>query len=495
MRPRTIPQPGAHVSRVTATLGCLALTLAAAPAVASGAVAPQAPAVSGAEQGLDPIVLRSLRSLHDPEGPEQAVLLERIQKSGPLPLDDLLRFLETGRIDAYVGQGSDTDPMDGDLQLMNRYQEQLILALLDAAGSAQVVPALERMLERSRSNKTLAAAILGLGAVGNADDLRSLFELVLPLEVEDWIDPQLGRALEKGVAAILRDDPSGFDKLAAGWRQLPSSLVPAMLRAIGATADGRGVEILGQVVVWEPDHASLAVSMMRRLGPSPSVDVNARIAAELRARLEPTNLAFCRAALLALAELEDYDSVPVLIDLLETAPAVEENALWALQKIAGRKWANSPGWWRLWYEDELTWKTQKHPHLSRQLRESTNRDKLVSTLRDYGTRRLYRDDLAFEVVPLLSSPDRPVRLLAIETLKLLEASTGIDPLIELLQDDDEMVRNAALHALRAMTGESHTADSPQWLELHSLSSAGAQRRSLEPAIRVATTPSTEPTQS
>jgi HEAT repeat protein len=416
-----------------------------------------------------PAVLRSLRALHDPEALEREDLIERIEESGPLPVDDLLRFLELGRIDAYLGMGSDFDPMDGDAQLMNRYQERMILDLLDRAGASLVDPALQRLLERSESPAALAAAILGTGAVGDATRLRSLYELALPLEDPGRVDARIERALEKGVASILQEDPAGFRVLTANWQQLPVAMVPSMVRAVGAAADGRGVELLGQVIVWLPEQAGLAVAQLRRLGPSPEPEVNQRIAAELRTRLDPLQPNLCRAAILALAELQDFHAVPQLLELLETAPPLQENALWALQRLTGRSWADSPGWWRRWYEGELAWRDSRYPRASRELRESGDDERLLSILREYGAQRLFRHDLAGEVGVLLSvSKLRAVRAAAIETLIQLESRAAVPVLVQVLDAGDEELATAALRALQLITGETHAVDSPEWGRLATL---------------------------
>ena len=441
--------------RLTSTAPLLAVLLLAA-AARSQAGEPPAPAP------VAPAVLRAIRVLHDPEAPPHDVLIQRIVEAGPPPVDAFLRFLEEGRIDACFGTGLDFDPMDGDAQLMNRYQQKLILEVLERVEPTLVQSGIERLLERSQEPPAVAAAVLCMGAVGDADQLRKVFELAGVPTDGQRVDPAIERALEQGVADLLVDDPAGFGALAACWQQLPEALMPSLVRAVGATADGRGVELLGQVLVWSPEYASLAVAQLRRLGPSPDQEVNEHIANELRTRLDPLDPGFCRAAILALAELDDFHAVPQLIDLLETAPAVEENALWALQRLAGRSWANSPDWWRSWYTTELDWHENVHPRLSRVLSEAIHRDKQVEILREYAKRRLFRHDLALEVTDLLESPDRPLRLLAIETLTQLESRAAIPALVELLGEKDECVSESALNALRIITGETHPVDSPAW---------------------------------
>jgi HEAT repeat protein len=337
--------------------------------------------------------------------------------------------------------------------------------VLDQAGAEQVQPALDRLLARSKEPPALAAAILGTGAIGGAGHLRALFELAAPPADAQRLHPAVERALEEATTALLVADARAFETLAASWTQMPAAFVPAVIRGVGATADGRGVELLGQILVWSPEHAPLAVAQLRRLGPSPDPEVNARIADELRSRLDPLDPAFCRAAILALAELGDFHSVPQLIDLLETAPAVEENALWALQRLTGRNWADSPDWWRSWYAAELAWREQAYPRLSRELREAVQRETLVVALREFGDHRLFRHDLALEVAELLDNRDRPVRLLAIDTLQQLGSKAALPALVELLADEDEFLRDAAWRVLQALTGETHPVDSPKWATL------------------------------
>lgn len=448
------------------------LLLACVPARAASAQE------AASEPALDPRALRAIRTLHDSEAPAQDDLVARIEAFGALPVDELLRLLEHGRIDAHVGSGGDYDPLDGDVQQMNRHQERLLLTLLERAGSSVVDPAIERLLARSQAPGAVAAAILAAGSTWDASRLRDLFELALPLEDPARVDPRLERALEKGVARVLEGDPRAFETLSANWTHLPEPLLPAVIRAVGATRDGRGVELLGDVITRAPAQAGLVVAQLRRLGPSLDPDLNARLAAGLRERLDPLQATITRAALLALAELEDFESVPRMLELLETAPACQESALWALQRLAGRDWVDSPGSWRRWYESELEWHRSTWPQLSRELAspesgsrelesrepaDATRSEQSILVLRAYARQRLYRHDLALEVGRFLElQTNRNVCLVAIDTLSQLGSRRGLPALVALLQRDDTELAAAALRALHVITGETHPADSPEW---------------------------------
>ena len=411
-----------------------------------------APPAAGTELPED--ALRAVRILQQKDAPPIEDLVPIVVAHAPEIIEDLLVLLEQGTVPALA---------DEDEQVLSRYQEALILSSFAAAGRDAVAESLRPYLADDPSPQRVSAALLAIGAVGESTDLRRMISMALEPGREEPA-PVVAEALEKAVARVLQDDPRAFSHLSSLVQQAPPELLPALIRAVGRTSDGRGVEILAQTLLWHPELGSIALSQIRRLGPSPNPQVNAEVANLLRPKLDPSEAAFCRAAILVLGELEDFHSVPRLIQLLEESPGIRSNAVWALRRLSGERWEDSPQWWTHWYELELAWYRDQRQRTRRQL-GNARQGKVGLALREYGEHRLFRHELAEEVRQVLSRPEGPLRAQACRTMGKLGSRYSVPVLVEALPDRDPAVRDAAWKALKAITGEDHPADALRWLEL------------------------------
>ena len=130
--------------------------------------------------------------------------------------------------------------------------------------------------------------------------------------------------------------PAAHDRMFVLWRRVPVELRPAVIRALGETESPRALALLAEVLAWHTEHAALAIAQVSRVGASDSHETNTAICDHIRPFLDPTDPELCRVASLALGELEDLRSVPLLIELLEyEGPGLAENVVWALRRITG----------------------------------------------------------------------------------------------------------------------------------------------------------------
>lgn len=395
--------------------------------------------VSPERDALPEELVRAVRSLQGGGVPDVAGAVPEVVEFGPEVVVGLLELLRHERVPELGGAPE---------QILSRYQEDLILRSLAEFGRESVAPAVDSLLGDPRTPGGTASALLALGAIGQSSDLRRIVQIALPDDVTQP-DPRVARAFEVSLTTILRRDPRGFEHLSVYWQQVRLELLPHVIRAVGATSAGAGVDVLGQVIRWRPELAPLAVAQLRRMGPALEPSVNADLADQLRPRLDPESPDFCRAVILTLAELEDFHCVPRLIQLLDEPRGIGENAYWALRKLSGREWGRSTLWWERWYETEIGW--YQNGHRQAQLRlASARQGTAAAALREYGEHRLFRHELAGEVEAVLYRTERTLRVLACETLATLGSHRSVPALIELATDDDPTVRAAAKAALQQL---------------------------------------------
>jgi HEAT repeat protein len=387
--------------------------------------------------------VRTVRSLQGGQVPVVADYVPAVTTHDPEVVDGLLGLLRDRRVPALD---------DGEEQILSRYQQELVLESFRVFGRGAVRPAIKRLLREGEtaSPDVTAAALLALGAVGESNDLRRLMTLALPDDVERP-ERVVEQALESALTRVLEHDPRGFEHLAVFWQQMRLELLPVVIRAVGATSDPNGVEVLGQMVRWRPELAPLAVAQLRRLGPAPEPSVNEDLADLLRPRLDPEDVNLCRAVVLALGELEDFHAVPRLIQLLDEPHGIGENALWALRRLSGCDWGSSPDWWKHWYESEAAWYRNGHRQALQRL-TSARQGTVAEALREYAEHRLFRHTLAAEVEEVLYRTEPTLRLLACEALGALGSRRSLPVLREVAGDDDPALQEAARAALATIAG-------------------------------------------
>jgi HEAT repeat protein len=78
--------------------------------------------------------------------------------------------------------------------------------------------------------------------------------------------------------------------------------------------------------------------------------------------------------------------------------------------------------------------------------------RIAAALGAYGERRLFRDQLAADLLPLLEHENPALRIMACDTLARMGSKRPLDALIALIADEDQQVADAAWRAACALTG-------------------------------------------
>ena len=159
-----------------------------------------------------------------------------------------------------------------------------------------------------------------------------------------------------------------------------------------------------------------------------------------------------RAAAQALGELEDFESIENLIDLLVSEESsIRGAAHWALERITGLSLTADAERWRNWYEDQEKWYRTRLPELVKALADPDT-GAVFRALQELAGRRYERHALSRHVETVLEHDSAQLRALACMTLGRLGSGNSTLSLVERLEDPDSEVARAASNALERITG-------------------------------------------
>lgn len=463
-------------SRVRHPLALAALLFASGVPVAQTLVPPAA-----APEGLPALVppqrneveraaLELLRSLRRKERPADEELAETLARGGERLVPLLFDVLATRSVPAV---DLDAAGAAGAAQVLSEVQESVLLLALARLERGPVLDHASRAVFAEPTLARRAAALLAVGAVGRANDLPQLFELALARE-ERQPEERLELALRRAVALLLGHDPRALEQLTTLRRITRAELLPALVEAVGASRDPRGLAYLSEIAYWHEGLVLDVMSQVPLLGPSGDEAIDEAMRVRLRPYLDELRPGPCRAAILALTALGDEDSIAALIELLESDSAgLRENAHWALRKLTGLSLAGTPAVWSHWHQGELYWMLRQKPKEFQRLKESQAAI-VADALREILTHPLARKELSSALPDLLKSRFPPIRVLACRSLAELDARGAVGKLVWALEDPVPEVSQAAHAALRKLTRLDLPCESLAWQSATNTSPRGTE---------------------
>lgn len=400
-------------------------------------------------------VVRLLRAARGPVPPsfEETAPSLAVLVANELPL--LFDILRTERVPALDGEPE---------QALSRGQRALVIAALERARSDELHEWTTERLAEHDGVRARAAALWMLGATGEAADLPLLFERAL-LESEVTLDEAVEAGLRAALSSILRRDPETVQQLEKIWRVLREELLRTLLFALGDARRGDAMQLVAELLASRPELAGLALSQIRRLGPPTTLEDGRRLARVVRPYLDSRNSTSCQAAVQALSELEDIESIPYLIELLQQDDQVlRDVAAWGLRRVTGLELAPDADVWSAWYEAELSWYERDWPKLRGRL-HGLQIDRIASTVQEMTQHRLFRHELSLDLAHVLSNPHQSVRTLVCIALGELASPVGIPWLLDVLDDRRPEVGAAATEAIHRITGIEPPLLPSLWVEL------------------------------
>jgi hypothetical protein len=280
------------------------------------------------------------------------------------------------------------------------------------------------------------------GEVARALDVRLLAELAAAAGAR-------GSAVEFEVAlcSTLRRNASACRELDAAWEQLAPGLRVAALDALVGCARPSALSVLARRLDDQPELRAAVLARMGALAQTLEEPVDPGAAAAVRALLDAPQASLRPEAALCAGRLEDAESVPRLVELLESTERSERDAAhWALRRISRLGFAADARPWRLWLADEQEWWSERWPLCLAALGDPRSA-RAVAALDEIARRRLGRDELALAVAEM-GGVDADLAERRCLALGALASRAGLGYLRECMTLGDESLRRAAAAAWR-----------------------------------------------
>jgi HEAT repeat protein len=381
--------------------------------------------------------------LRSREAPKPAELADELAQATEGAPHLLLSVLMSREVPAL---GPDTES-----QVLNVFQEELALRSLALLDHAAIRNSLSGHLHDTDAVRPRRAGIQVLGAIGDEDDVEQVLELALR-EGEEAVHRRLEEALRGAVGALALREPKTVFVLLGELPDLPDELLDPVLSGVGDARVPEGLELVLDVLLSRPEHALLAMAQVRMIGPAASETLGSRLSSELLKVIDFGSVQERQAAVLALAALEDRESMPVLIDLLEDpAVGIREGAHFGLKRVSGEVFPPLPDLWSTWLAEQLQWYQSERPAALAGLR-AIDVPEVAEAMRALSGRRLFRHELAEAVSSVFDHPHPSVRTIACDTLAELRSPHALPALLQALNDRAPEVRERARLALLATPG-------------------------------------------
>jgi HEAT repeat protein len=401
------------------------------------------PATTETTQSDFEVIAETMHLTRKRTAPPVAELVTRIEPHVRLELPRVLRMLYDGKAPPLADEES---------LPLSSVQEALLEGALEGIPRTVVIAAMEDVLRGKEGDSVRRLRIQIEGCVGSAGELPALFDLALH-EKETSIAPRLEEKLRAALSKIAARDPERADAwLLRHWEQLRKPLLEPVVMALGDADDPHGVAVLTSIATWNDELAFLAIAQVRSLGPSTDEDVNYALLEVVRRRLDLTRPDRSQALVLVMGELSDFESIPLLLDLLEdSGEGMSKSALWALQRMTGLRLPAKAESWRRWLDQELAWKENERADVLQRL-DSPERADVVAAVQELARHRYERPFLAERLAETLENPDPMVRVAACEGLAALASPAPKEALLRARKDHDSRVAAAAEHALGSIFG-------------------------------------------
>jgi hypothetical protein len=318
-------------------------------------------------------------------------------------------------------------------------------------------------------------ALLVLAHAGLAED----YDLALEIARAPGPDPEsVASALREALTALHRRHPASVGRVAARVGHGPLELDAAVLQALGRSDLPKAGPALVRSLGHSPELDALALDELGAWAQRGTRTLDAQDARRVRDELQAAHVATRRAALLALALLDDVASVPQIARQLEAEDApTRSSAHWALECLTGLRLRNDARSWNAWIAREEAWWQEQGERMLDDLR-CGEPGRVARATNALAGRRLLRAECEADLVELLYASSTELVELAAATLSTLGSRQALPALVDLLEDSEERIAQAAWRALRGITGRELPLERELWLA--ELRSGPLVRQSAEP---------------
>ena len=429
-----------------------------APVLLCALLLPSAgPAVSASEDAGRERVVELLLASVDAPALEDARLVEELRTIRPTPTASLFQVLGGGGIPA------DWAPAGRGFVHLDRERVGSVRSVLLEATPAELRALLDDVAEGEPRMRFREAGVDVLGEIATAADLPLLWRLAGPLrEGADVLPRSLLRHFEKALFRTLERDPGALGLLASAFEDVHAGLQSSVVDAVERLRSQEALETLAGYLNAFPRMDPIVLTAIARVAQSVPHPVGDGVPHRVRAFLSLSDPRLVVMAARAAGKLEDFDALPVLLELLERGdPDLRGGVLRALRDLTRLRFREDPRLWRDWYREESRWWAEESLGF---LADLESPDPIVASraIGEVSQRRLHRHQLAAALGECLVRPEPELVRVACEGLGQLGSRAAVPALTDCLEHSDEAVREAAWASLQRITGLELPPDPRLW---------------------------------
>ena len=343
-------------------------------------------------------------------------------------------------------------------------KRQIVRESLSARPRRELVPFLEDLASRPQSTSVRLEAQRLLGDMGSGDHLKLLARVTVPASERGAIAPELRSGFVAAECAILARDPAALAQIPALISESPPGLGSSIVEGLAQLGSTQATRVLAALLGRTSGLDPLLLARLAERGRLRTGGDEA-VFEPVRRYLRQRDPNLVSAAARACGQLGDDGAVETLVGLMEhSEDRVRAATFDALQRISGLAFGPDPARWMGWYHAEMRWWDEEAESMLVNIERGRGLE-FVRAAREALEHRLYRDRIAESFTRALSRKNPEEVRLACRALEQLGSTQAVSGLIECLERDDPLVREAAWRALRSITGVELSPEAGSWAEL------------------------------
>jgi HEAT repeat protein len=338
----------------------------------------------------------------------------------------------------------------------------LFLRALGAQPPSTVVEHVGRRLREGSSHELRLSAVRVLGALGSAEGLALIDDLVKELGPLALRYRSVRGPLEVALRRIVDRDPAALLVVESNLEDEPTEFVDIVVEAVSTIRREHTLRVLEKALGRGPDLDARVLTVIAELHATAPWIFHDEAPPIVRPFLSAGDWRLRKAAAVSVARMRDLESFSRVVLLLEDEHAsVQHAALRALSEIAGTSRFESPRDWLRWHDEQIAWWARNLDELRADL-ESDAPQVVMRAVRALVDRPLFRDEASVTLAAHLHRPEPGLVITICRALADLGSSRVVPDLLEPLQATNPAIRDAARSALGAITGQDLPAEHQCW---------------------------------
>jgi hypothetical protein len=355
--------------------------------------------------------------------------------------------------------------LEGERYVLTRDQRERVVQATVRLPDRVLQAWYEDLLDPAVSIQKKAVGIELIGVDGGAEDLSLMLKMVRS-DADAQQQRTLGRRLESELAKVLARDARGFsmlgDLIQDATVMHDGAAREPIVRAMGQGRSKAAVSPLAYLLGAFPELDGAILGQIARVSVGERCTADEGALDRIRPYLQDEEPQLQVGSALVLGRLEDFHSVPTLIEFLEHPhKGLREQSLWSLRRISRLGLSQDPDRWSSWHRREVEWWEEQSGELFEQL-HSQNSAVVAEAVNLIARRRLFRHELAKELTRALSHRDVNVLRQCCYALSQLDSPSAIQALIDCLSIPQPTVREAAWESLKEITGRDLPPIAQEW---------------------------------